>query len=341
LSWYDRNGRHLPWRSRFGQVSEPYKVWLSEAMLQQTTVAAAIPYYEKFLSRFPTVAALAAAPIEEVLQAWAGLGYYARARSLHACARIVAERGAFPTDLDGLRALPGIGPYTAAAIAAIAFAVPVVPVDANVRRVVARLFAIGGSGVATNRAVDAAAQRLAGDEAARARPGDFVQALFDLGAGICTSRTPTCLACPWADACVARSEGRTAELPTRATKAARPVRHGAHFWLIDRNGDVLLRRRPMTGLLGGLLELPGTDWREAAWSVDDVLAHAPLDAAWSRSGAVRHIFTHFELRLDIFAAEVERIELPGLIVAADGLAGRELSSLMRKCIKVARASANG
>ncbi len=165
---------------------EPYRVWLSEAMLQQTTVAATIPYYEKFVGRFPTVAALAAAPIEEVLQAWAGLGYYARARSLHACARIVAERGDFPADVEELRALPGIGAYTSAAVAAIAFGVPVVPIDGNIRRVVTRLFAIEGTGTKLAREIDACAQRLIEDEAARARPGDFVQALFDLGAGICT-----------------------------------------------------------------------------------------------------------------------------------------------------------
>jgi A/G-specific adenine glycosylase len=240
--------------------------------------------------------------------------------------------------VEGLRALPGIGRYTSAAVAAIAFGIPVVPIDGNISRVVSRVFAIEGSGAAVARRIDATAQRLIEDDAARARPGDFTQALFDLGASICTSRNPSCLACPWADSCVARQKGRTAELPGRPVKPARPIRHGAHFWLTDAGGNVLLRRRPSHGLLGGMLELPGSVWRETAWNEREALGTAPVNAAWRPIGTVRHVFTHFELRLDVFGAAVARIEAPGLIAPIADLGELELSSLMRKCVRTALAS---
>ncbi len=331
LSWYDRHRRHLPWRARPGEAADPYRVWLSEIMLQQTTVAAVAPYYEKFLSRFPDVAALASAPEEAVMQAWAGLGYYARARNLHACARAVAARGGFPRDIEGLRALPGIGPYTAAAVAAIAFAVPVVPVDGNVERVAARVFAIEAPLPGAKAAIAAAAARLGMDDTARARPSDFAQALFDLGATICTPASPACALCPWMAGCAGHRQGIAAALPRKAPKKLRPLRHGAHFWLTDGR-HVLLRRRPPRGLLGGMTELPGTPWRAEAWTQADAFFHAPMPTLWRPAGEVRHGFTHFELRIALFAALVERIEGEGFLHPVEALQAAALPSVMRKCV---------
>ena len=332
LAWYDRHRRRLPWRAPPGQAADPYRVWLSEIMLQQTTVAAVAPYYENFLARFPDIATLAAAPEEAVMRAWAGLGYYARARNLHACARAVAAAGGFFPDVAGLRALPGIGPYTAAAIAAIAFGVPVVPVDGNVERVVARLFAITDPLPGAKGAIGRAAARLGADAAARARPADFAQALFDLGATVCTSAAPACAICPWLRDCVARKRGIAADLPRKAPKPVRPLRYGAHFWLLDAEENVLLRRRPPSGLLGGMTELPGTPWRAEPWGRDEALAHAPMHAAWRAAGEVRHGFTHFELRIAVYAASVPRIEADGFLREAAALRDEALPSLMRKCV---------
>jgi A/G-specific adenine glycosylase len=326
----------LPWRAEPGEEADPYRVWLSEIMLQQTTVTAVIPYYETFLRRFPAVDALAAADAAEVMRAWAGLGYYARARNLHACARAVAARGGFPRDIDGLRALPGIGPYTAAAIAAIAFGVPVIPVDGNVERVAARIFAIEAPLPGAKPAIAAAAARLAAEPAA-----DMAQALFDLGAAICTPARPACGLCPWHGPCAARRAGIAETLPRRTPKPVRPVRHGAQFRLADEAGRVLLRRRPPHGLLGGMAELPGTPWRADPWAEAEALAHAPMAAPWRRAGAVRHVFTHFELRLDVFAAEIPAIAMraiapgAGFLCPAAALAAEALPSVMRKCLAVA------
>ncbi len=310
-------------------------MWLSEIMLQQTTVTAAIPYYESFVSRFPSVAALAGAPLESVLAAWAGLGYYARARNLHAAARAVANGGGFPRDLAGLRTLPGIGEYTAAAVGAIAFGLQVVPVDGNVERVVARLFAVTDSLPGAKPALRAAAQILGADAEAAARPSDFAQALFDLGATLCTPTQPACALCPWMTGCAARRQGIAAELPRKAEKKARPLRHGAHFWLTDRAGNVLLRRRPPKGLLGGMTELPGTAWRAARWGRAEALAHAPMVAEWRPAGEVRHGFTHFELTLVLFAAVVPRIEAVGFLHPIAALDDEALPSVMRKCVRMA------
>ncbi|CAH2600132.1 A/G-specific adenine glycosylase [Rhodovastum atsumiense] len=330
LAWYDRHRRRLPWRSLPGERPDPYRVWLSEIMLQQTTVVAVVPYYETFLARFPTVAALAAAPEEEVMRAWAGLGYYARARNLHACAKVVAARGDFPRDVDALRALPGIGPYTAAAVAAIAFDVPAVPVDGNVERVVARLFAITDPLPGSKPAIAAGAARLGTDPDAQARPSDFAQALFDLGATICTPTTPACALCPWRAGCAGQRAGIAAELPRKAPKAARPLRHGAHFWLTDGT-RVLLRRRPPRGLLGGMAELPGTPWRAETWAAAEALAHAPMTASWRPAGEVRHGFTHFELRIALFAARVDHIQAEGFLHPLAEIDAAGLPSVMRKC----------
>lgn len=336
LAWYDRHRRVLPWRARPGEAGDPYRIWLSEIMLQQTTVAAVIPYYEKFLIRFPDVRALARAPEAEVMAAWAGLGYYARARNLHACAKAVAAAGAFPRDIEGLRALPGIGPYTAAAIGAIAFGVPVVPIDGNVERVVARWFAVGEPLPGAKKAIAAAVARLGEDPAARARPSNFAQALFDLGASLCGGN-PACGVCPWMDDCAGRRQGIAAELPRKAAKKARPIRHGVHFWLVDARDQVLLRRRPPRGLLGGMTELPGPVWRAAPWRDAEALAAAPMAADWREAGEVRHGLTHFELVIRVYAARVAVIEACGFLRAVSGLADEALPSVMRKCVAVAAA----
>ena len=337
LAWYDRHRRAMPWRALPGQTPDPYRVWLSEIMLQQTTVAAVIHYYERFLARFPDIHTLARADEQAVMQAWAGLGYYARARNLHACARAVAAAGAFPTALEGLRALPGIGPYTAAAIASIAFNQPVIPVDGNVERVAARIAAITEPLPGAKSTIAAAAARLGADPAAQARPADFTQALFDLGATICTPTSPACTICPWQSPCAARAGGIAATLPRKSPKRARPLRHGAHFWLTDAQGNVLLRRRPPRGLLGGMTELPGTPWRDTPWPVAEALAHAPMPAPWRHAGTAQHGFTHFELTLAIYTAEIPTITAEGLLRPVTSLATEALPSVMRKCVAVALA----
>lgn len=336
LRWYDSHRRTMPWRALEGQAAVPYQVWLSEIMLQQTTVAAVGPYFERFLTRFPTIEALAAAPTDAVMEAWAGLGYYARARNLHACAKVVAAAGAFPCDIEGLRALPGVGVYTAAAVASIAFGVPVVPVDGNVERVTARVFAIDRPLPAARGMIAAAAARLGEDPAARSRPADFTQALFDLGATICTPRAPACVLCPWMTQCAARAQGDPERLPVKPAKKRRPLRHGAQFWLQDKTGHVLLRRRPPRGLLGGMLELPGTDWRDEAWSTAEAVAMAPQPAEWRKAGIATHGFTHFELMLDVYAANVGAIVAEGLVVPIDSLDGAALPTVMRRCVRVIR-----
>ena len=316
-------------------MADPYHVWLSEIMLQQTTVAAVIPYYERFVRRFPTVAALAAAPLDDVLSAWAGLGYYARARNLHACARAVAASGDFPRDLDGLRALPGIGDYTARAVGAIAFGLPAVPVDGNVERVVARLFAVADPLPRAKPKLRWLADRLGTDPDAMRRPGDFAQALFDLGATLCTPAAPTCALCPWMAACAAHRAGIAPELPHRDARPERPLRHGVHFWLEDAAGNVLLRRRPESGLLGGMAELPGTDWRATPWQADEALALAPMPAPWRNAGQVRHGFTHFALTIEVFAARVEAVAAEGFLHPVQDLHTAALPSVMRKCVAMA------
>jgi A/G-specific adenine glycosylase len=338
LAWYARHRRSLPWRAEPGDPPDAYRIWVSEIMLQQTTVTATISYYESFLRRFPNIVALADAPLESVLAAWAGLGYYARARNLHACARAVVAAGGFPRDLEALRALPGIGVYTAAAVGAIAFGLPAVPVDGNVERVVARLFAVQQALPAAKPTLRALAAKLGSDPAAMAQPSDFAQALFDLGATVCTPAAPTCVLCPWIMHCAGHRDGIADQLPRRAAKRLRPLRHGVHFWLEDADGNVLLRRRPTQGLLGGMTELPGTEWRGSPWHAAEALAHAPMDVAWQAAGQVRHGFTHFELTIDLFAARVARIEAAGFHRPISALAQEALPSVMRKCVRMAQGS---
>ena len=335
LAWYDRNRRLLPWRALPGETADPYRVWLSEIMLQQTTVAAVIPYYKAFVRRFPSIEALAAASLEEVLGAWAGLGYYLRARNLHACARAVVANGGFPRAREELRSLPGIGPYTAAAIRAIAFGLPGVPVDGNVERVAARLFAIDTPLPAAKPLLRQAAAALAANPLAVSRASDFAQALFDLGATVCTPISPACMMCPWREPCRARARGIAAELPRRSPTKERPRRHGVHFWLTDANGLVLLRRRPENGLLGGMEELPGTPWREEPWRWEEASAHAPMAADWQPAGEVRQAFTHLELRIALYSAQVPTIMAEGNIMPRTTLAAAALPSVMRKCVAMA------
>ena len=296
LHWYDSASRPLPWRAAAGERPDPYRVWLSEIMLQQTTVAAVRPYFEKFTARWPDVAALAAADEAELMAAWAGLGYYARARNLLACARMVADAhgGCFPAEEAELLKLPGIGRYTAAAIATIAFGRRAVVVDGNVERVVGRLFAVEEPLPGARAALFRLADRLTPAE----RAGDFAQAMMDLGRTICTPRRPRCSLCPIASDCVARAEGRQEGLPRKQARHPRPQREGFAYWL-EHQGHVLLVRRPAEGLLGGMLALPTGPWAGGA----DIGEGAPAEADWQPVGSVDHIFTHFALRLQVLRAD--------------------------------------
>ena len=329
LVWYDAHARQLPWRvgpgaRRAGEQPDPYRVWLSEVMLQQTTVAAVAGYYRRFTGLWPDVHALAAAEDARVMAEWAGLGYYARARNLLRCARVVsAERGGvFPRDVAALRELPGVGPYTASAIAAIAFDRPAPVVDGNVERVMARLFA-------EETPLPAAKRRLAEHAAGltpETRPGDYAQAVMDLGATICTPRRPACGICPWASACAARRTRRQAELPRRALKPVKPLRHGI-AWLGRReDGAWLLERRAESGLLGGMLGWPSSDWSAPP------VEQPPADADWAPIGEVRHTFTHFHLRLALRIAHLPLDAAPvrGHFVAPGAFRPGDLPTVMRK-----------
>jgi A/G-specific adenine glycosylase len=333
LRWYDRHRRVLPWRAPKGQKADPYRVWLSEIMLQQTTVKAVAPYYARFLQKFPTVAALAAAPLEDVLKAWAGLGYYARARNVHACARAVVEQhgGAFPDTEAALRALPGIGAYTAAAIAAIAFDRRASPVDGNIERVIARLFAVEDALPGAKPRIRALAESLTPQRHA----GDFAQALMDLGATICTPKKPACVLCPWCEPCATRVRGDQETFPRKATKSATTLRRGAAFLAIRADGMLLTRQRPERGLLGGMTEVPTTEWTHD-FDGDKALDAAPLKAAWRRRpGVVTHTFTHFPLELTVYVANVPRsTTAPSGTswLALDDINGAAFPNVMRKVI---------
>jgi A/G-specific adenine glycosylase len=312
LHWYDAEARDLPWRVRpaaraAGLRADPYRVWLSEVMLQQTTVPHATPYFLKFTSRWPTVSQLAAAADGEVMAAWAGLGYYARARNLLACARAVAHEhgGVFPSTEEGLRALPGLGPYTAAAVAAIAFDRPANVVDGNVERVIARLFAVETPLPQAKPELKRLAAGLASHElSSDGRPGDWAQALMDLGAVVCRPKAPLCERCPLAGPCAARAGGAPESYPRKAPKAERPHRYGVAY-ILTRGREVALVRRPPTGLLGGMLALPTSDWRAAPWSESEARTAAPAKADWRGAGEVEHVFTHFTLTLKVLRAEGE------------------------------------
>jgi A/G-specific adenine glycosylase len=353
LAWYDRHRRRLPWRPLPGERADPYSVWLSEIMLQQTGVKTVGPYFLKFLARWPDVDALGRASLDDVLRMWAGLGYYSRARNLHACAVAVRRDhgGAFPETEEGLRALPGIGPYTASAIAAIAFGRRTMPVDGNIERVVSRLFAVEeplpqakpliqqlamtllSTGDANLRAGDAESR--AGD--ANSRAGDSAQALMDLGSSICTPKRPACALCPLNDGCAARERGDQESFPRKAPKKSGELRRGAAF-VVRRGDELLVRTRPEKGLLGGMTEVPGSHWL-AAQDDDAARKQAPRlkgVARWHRkAGVVSHVFTHFPLQLVVYTANA-----PARVRAPEGmrwvpiatLKDEALPNVMRKVI---------
>lgn len=332
LAWYDVSARVLPWRARGGAKPEPYRVWLSEIMLQQTRVETVLPYYAKFLARWPDVTALANARQEEVLSAWAGLGYYARARNLHACAKaVVAEfGGVFPEGEDELRRLPGIGVYTSAAISAIAFGKKATPVDGNIERVMSRLFAVEEKLPAAKKTLS----RLAAEMTPAHRAGDFAQALMDLGATICTPKRPACAICPWIDACVARARGDQETFPRKTEKAEGKLRKGAAFVVLRDDDHILLRTRADKGLLASMTEVPGSEW--SAEYKESIKAAPLAGIKWQKMiGPVRHVFTHFPLELTVYAARVpKKTRAPkGMrFVPLNALDDEALPSVMRKVI---------
>lgn len=330
LDWYDANARDLPWRARPGEAApDPYRVWLSEIMLQQTTVAAVKPYFEAFTRRWPSVEALAAAPEEDIMAAWAGLGYYSRARNLVKAARALAVRGGFPDTEEELRQLPGLGPYTAAAVAAIAFGRRAVVVDANVERVVARLFALTEPLPGVRKAIRACAESITPSQ----QSGDFAQAMMDLGSNICTVRDPKCLLCPLEKDCRGRAEGDPVTLPAKAPKKAKPIRIGEAYW-IELDGAVWLVKREGKGMLGGMRSLPDDGWSARG----DGAGTPPIQGNWEHSGLVRHSFTHFTLELSVKRYRGSAIpEGEGVWWPIDRLEDAGLPTLFAKAARLALA----
>jgi A/G-specific adenine glycosylase len=339
LAWYDRHHRELPWRTspsdmKRGVRPDPYRVWLSEIMLQQTTVAAVKPYFAKFVDKWPDIASLAAAEADALMKAWAGLGYYSRARNLKKCADVVADRfgGRFPDTVEALRSLPGVGDYTAGAIAAIAFDRPAAVVDGNVERVISRLFAIDTPLPDAKPAIRAIVETLVPET----RPGDFAQAMMDLGATICTPRRPACVACPVNDECAALKTGDPELYPRRVPKTERPLRRGAAFVAVRPDGAILLRKRPDKGLLAGMAEVPTSGWTariDGGVTLDD----APFAADWRRAGEVAHVFTHFELALTVYVAAVTANVAPAGAwwASAAKINDEALPTVMKKAIEAA------
>ncbi len=339
LAWYDSHHRILPWRitpgdHKSGIVANPYRIWLSEIMLQQTTVEAVKPYFLTFIRKWPTVMDLAAASQDDVMRAWAGLGYYSRARNLKKCADIVAadHGGHFPADLAGLKSLPGIGDYTAAAIASIAFGMPIAVVDGNVERVITRLYALSTPLPAAKPEIRRLMQLLTPGK----RPGDFAQAMMDLGATICTPKRPACVICPLNDNCEALKTTDPEFFPVKAPKKDKPVRLGAAFIAVSADGEVYLRGRAQTGLLGGMTEVPTTEWTSRIDGETGIDA-APFGAQWVPSGTITHIFTHFELRLTIYAARNVRKPAgrDGWWISVENLDNEALPTVMKKAIAAA------
>ena len=332
LAWYDVHRRQLPWRAAPGKRPDPYQVWLSEIMLQQTTVVAVGRYFRKFLKRWPTVEMLAAASLDEVLAAWSGLGYYARARNLHRAAQAVVSehRGVFPTTAPELRCLPGIGAYTAGAIAAIAFDRQESAIDANAERVLARYFGIQEPLPSAKKEIRERGAALVPE----GRPGDFAQALMDLGAVICSPRAPSCGLCPWHSTCVARRKGIAERLPAREAPRRKPLKRGAAFVARDPTGAVLLIKRPPNGLLGSMMQPPLGPWTERFPTLKEALAQAPFSASWKkRLGIVRHGFTHFDLEIETYVAKSRRLKaMGGVWIPRERFDEIALPTLMRKII---------
>lgn len=327
LDWYDRHLRAFPWRAPPGEKPDPYRVWLSEIMLQQTGTASVTAYFNKFTARWPDVHALAGASLDAVLTEWAGLGYYARARNLHACAKIISTgmAGNFPRDYAALLKLPGIGPYSAAAIAAIAYDIPAPVLDGNIERVVSRLHAVSAP-------LPGSRAELRGLSLALidcGRPGDMAQAMMDLGATLCTPRAPDCPRCPWQNSCAAHARNIAGMLPVKQQKPQSPSHVGAIFWLARKDGAVLLRRRPEKGLLGGMMEFPGTPWRKELGDLD---AYKPDSCEWrALRGTVRHVFTHFRLDLVVYTGvHSGKQSVDGIWVKPEAFDEYALPALMRK-----------
>jgi A/G-specific adenine glycosylase len=331
LAWWERHRRPLAWRAGPGEAPDPYRVWLSEVLLQQTTAQAAGPYYQTFIAKWPRVEDLAAAPLEAIMSAFAGLGYYSRARNLHACAKEIARRGGrFPSEEAALRALPGVGAYTAAAIAAIAFGRKTLPVDGNIARVLTRLLALEQPIARARAELAAAARALAPDK----RAGDFAQALMDIGASVCRPRNPDCGACPLAEDCAAFRAGAPEAYPRRVEAKARPSRQGAVFFARRSDGAFLARRRPPHGLLASTVELPGTAWTSAG--PDDGLAGAaPVATGWRKvPGVVEQVFTHFALSLTVYVGEFDGAAPAGCFWVEPGAVGAAgFSAMMRKAVE--------
>lgn len=339
LDWYDVHHRRLPWRitpdqSKAGQVADPYRIWLSEIMLQQTTVQAVKSYFEKFVTLWPDIAALAAVDNEEVMKAWAGLGYYSRARNLKKCAEQIVEehQGVFPDTAEGLMRLPGIGPYTAGAIAAIAFDRPETAIDGNVERVITRLFAIARP----VREVKAEIRNTVQSLVPASRPGDFAQAMMDLGATICTPKRPACALCPMQQFCIASDQFNPESFPVKPPRQNKPERKGAVFVAVRDNGSILLQKRPENGLLGGMSEAPTTDWSARVDGATTADA-APFAARWQRRGTISHVFTHFRLELTVYLANVGPVRTSEnqWWCAGKDISGEALPTLMKKAIECA------
>lgn len=339
LDWYDNHHRDLPWRipparAATGARLDPYHVWLSEIMLQQTTVRTVKPYFAGFLELWPDIFSLAAADRDEVMKAWAGLGYYSRARNLKKCAEIISSdhAGRFPDSVEELRKLPGIGEYTASAIAAIAYGAAVPVVDGNVERVVSRIAAIGTPPPAARTTI----RRFVANHLCEDRPGDFAQAAMDLGALICTPRKPACIACPLRECCRAFGQGDPERYPVKVSKKPKPLRRGAAFVAVRGDGAVLLRKRAESGLLGGMAEVPTTDW-SAGRDGKTGKSGAPFTANWRIAGEIRHVFTHFELELAVFRANLRnpRNNTDGWWSPPAEIPGEALPAIMKKVIEAA------
>lgn len=336
MAWHANAGRTaLPWRDAPCGKRDPYRVWLAEIMLQQTTCAAVIPYFEKFTSQWPDVKALAAADTDDVMRAWAGLGYYARARNMVKCAQVVAteRQGAFPTHEQDLLELPGIGPYTAAAIAAIAHHGPAAPVDGNVIRVLSRLYAIPDVMPANKGVVGAYAVKMLPS----GKSGDFAEALMDLGATVCKPKNPNCAACPWQNDCQASAQGMAVAYPNKKPKKDKPTRRGWAFWIERADGHVLLERRPEKGLLGGMTGFPTTPWQEERISADQAVATQSFQGDWhAEDEAVLHTFTHFHLELGVIKVRLQDVPSGGLWCPREDVEAHALPSVMKKVVALFR-----
>lgn len=334
LGWFARNRRVMPWRALQGQRPDPYHVWLSEIMLQQTTVATVGPYFLKFVQKWPTVNHLARAKLDDVLTAWAGLGYYARARNLHKCAVMVSKqlKGKFPETVEGLLELPGIGPYTAAAITSIAFDQFAVAVDGNVERVVSRFFAIEAPLPLSKPAIREKAAVLAKDNK---HPGDFTQAFMELGATVCTPRKPKCGLCPWKEDCAARKKGIAEKLPRKLAKTDKPVRYGKVFWISDREGRFLIHKREGQGLYEGMYQLPTTDWVTDKAAAKKLASPVKISGLEPFGAEVRHSLTHFDLILEIWhGSNTKNPQAAGVWIMPENLDQYALPTLMKKAIRL-------